>query len=276
MFSECKNMLKQKYIELKIEGNRADLILNRPEIHNALNPDVLKEFQEVLDWVSAQENIHFLVISGKGKSFCAGADIKWFASAKDKTKQENREEYLQIPELLKTLYEIPQITIAAVHGNVLGGANGFISACDFVVAEESTNFAFGEIKLGIIPATIMPFVARRLSTQNMKKMMFTGERFSANDALQSGLVDFTTADKNLTLVVEQLIEKLKLASPEALRVCKQLILNIDSGKITTKNSEYTANLLAELADSEQGREGLSAFLEKRKPNWKNHKSEINA
>jgi len=268
-------MKNRKYIELKIENNRADLILNRPEFHNALNPEVLKEFQEVLDWVSTQENIHFLVISGKGKSFCAGADIKWFASAKNKTKQENQEEYLQIPELLKKLYEIPQITIAAVHGNVLGGANGIISACDFVIADESTNFAFGEIKLGIVPATIMPFVARRLSTQSMKKMMFTGERFSAAEALQAGLIDFTSADNNLTLVVEQLIEKLKLASPEALRVCKQLILNIDSGKISTKNSEYTASLLAELADSEQGREGLSAFLEKRKPDWKNHKSKIN-
>jgi len=267
-------MKNRKYIDLKIEGNRADLILNRPEKHNALNPDVLQEFQEALDWISEEKDFHFLVISGKGKSFCAGADIKWFASAKDKSKQENREEYLQIPELLKTLYEIPQITVAAVHGNVLGGANGIISACDFVVAEESANFAFGEIKLGIIPATIMPFVAQRLSTQSMKKMMFTGERFSASDALQSGLVDFTTADNNIKLVVEQLIGKLKLASPNALRVCKQLMINIDSGKITTKNSEYTANLLAELAHSEQGKEGLQAFLEKRKPDWKNNKSQI--
>lgn len=250
-----------------------DVILNRPEKHNALNPEVLQEFQEALDWISEEKDLHFLVISGKGKSFCAGADIKWFASGRGKSKQENREEYLQIPELLKTLYEIPQITIAAVHGNILGGANGIISACDFVVAEESASFAFGEIKLGIIPATIMPFVARRLSTQNMKKMMFTGERFSAADALQSGLVDFTTTDKNLTLVVEQLIDKLKLASPDALRVCKQLIINIDSGKITTKNSEYTANLLAELAHSKQGIEGLTAFLEKRQPDWVKQKTE---
>ncbi len=266
-------MKNRKYIELKIENNRADLILNRPEIHNALNPEILKEFQETLDWTSKQETIQFLVISGKGKSFCAGADIKWFASAKDKTKQENREEYMQIPELLKTLYEIPQITIAAVHGNVLGGANGIISACDFVVSGESANFAFGEIKLGIIPATIMPFIARRLSPQSMKKMMFTGERFSAADALHSGLIDFTAPDKNLTLVVEQLIGKLRLASPDALRVCKQLMINIDSGKITTKNSEYTANLLAELAHSEQGMEGLTAFLEKRKPGWVKQKTE---
>jgi methylglutaconyl-CoA hydratase len=267
-------MKNRKYIKLKTKNNRADLILNRPEKHNALNPEVLKEFQEALDWISEEKDIHFLVISGKGKSFCAGADIKWFASAKEKTKQENREEYQQIPELLKTLYKIPQITVAAVHGNVLGGANGIISACDFVVAEESANFAFGEIKLGIIPATIMPFVARRLSSQSMKKMMFTGERFSAAEARQSGLVDFTTPDKNLTLVVEQLIGKLNLASPHALRACKQLIINIDSGKITTKNSEYTANLLAELAHSKQGMEGLTAFLEKRQPDWVKQKTEI--
>lgn len=269
-------MKNRKYIELKIEGNRADLILNRPEKHNALNPEVLMELQELLDWISEEKAIHFLVISGKGKSFCAGADINWFASAKDKPKQENWEEYLQIPELLKTLYEIPQITIAAVHGNVLGGANGIISACDFVIAEESANFAFGEIKLGIIPATILPFVAKRLSAQTLKKVMFTGRTFLADEAHQIGLVDFTSEDGNLQYDIEQLINKLKLASPDALRACKQLIIDIDSGKITTKNSEYTANILAELANSEQGREGLSAFLEKRKPDWRKHNQKINA
>lgn len=260
-------MENRKYIEIKVENNRADLILNRPATHNALNPEILKEFREALDWISAQESIHFLVISGNGKSFCAGADVKWFASAKEKSKQENREEYLQIPELLKTLYKIPQITIAAVHGNVLGGANGIISVCDFVIAHESTNFAFGEIKLGIIPGTIMPFVARRLSTQSMKKVMFTGERFSAAEALQLGLIDFTAADESLSKNVDNLIEKLKLASPNALRACKQLIINIDSGKITTQNSGFTATLLAELTHSEQGSEGLQAFLQKRTPDW---------
>lgn len=267
-------MKNRKYIGIKIEGNRADLILNRPEIHNALNPAVLKEFQEVLDWISEEKDIHFLVISGKGKSFCAGADIKWFESAREKTKQENRKEYLQIPELLQTLYEMPQITIAAVHGNVLGGANGIVAACDFVIAEETTNFAFGEIKLGIIPATIMPFVARRISTQSMKKAMFTGEKFPATEALQMGLVDFIVPGA-ISKDVDKLIEKLMGVSPNALKACKQLLTDIDTGKITLKNSEYTANLLADMVHSEQGREGLQAFLEKRKPNWLKQKSNNN-
>jgi len=269
-------MKNWKYIEIKIKGNRADLILTRPEKHNALNPDFLNEFHQRLKKISQNENVHFLVISGKGKSFCAGADIKWLASAKNKSKQENREEYLQIPELLKQLYEIPQITIAAVHGNVLGGANGIIAACDFVIAEASTNFAFGEIKLGIIPATIMPFVARRLSAQSMKKTMFTGERFSAAEALKMGLIDFSTSEGQLSQDVAKLIKKLKSASPNALKICKQLLIDIGSGKISVKNSEYTANLLAELAHSEQGREGLQAFLEKRKPDWILTESESNS
>lgn len=268
-------MKNRKYIEIKIESNRADLILNRPEIHNALNPEVLKEFQEMLDWIAHEQSIHFLVISGKGKSFCAGADIKWLASAKEKTKQKNREEYLQIPQLLKTIHEMPQITIAAVHGNVLGGANGIIAACDFVIAAEATNFAFGEIKLGIIPATIMPFVARKLSTQSMKKVMYTGEKFPATEALQMGLIDFSSPGAKLSKDVDSLIEKLSRVSPNALRACKQLLTDIDSGKITVENSGYTANLLAELAHSEQGREGLQAFIEKRKPDWKKQKSDSN-
>lgn len=262
-------MKNLKYITVKIDRNRADLILNRPDRHNALNPELIEEFRSALKSISRKTDIHFLVISGNGKSFCAGADISWLASTGKKSIQENREEYLQIPALINELRNTPQITIAAVHGNVLGGANGIISACDFVIAEQSTGFAFGEIKLGIIPATIMPFVAQRLSVQHMKKLMYSGSRFLAPEAKNSGLVDFISADGERFNETDLLIIELSTSPPNALRACKNLLHEIESGEVTTSTNEKTAQLLAQLTHSDEGREGLQAFLEKRKPSWDN-------
>jgi methylglutaconyl-CoA hydratase len=263
-------MKNLKYITVNFDRNRADLVLNRPDKHNALHPGLIGEFRDALKTISQKSEIHFLVISGNGKSFCTGADISWLASAGEKSKQENQQEYLQIPALLNELRDAPQITIAAVHGNVLGGANGIISACDFVIAEQSTGFAFGEIRLGIIPATIMPFVAQRLSGQHMKKLMYTGLRFLAPEAKSSGLVDYISADGKRFSETDRLLKDLSSSSPNALRACKNLLHEIEAGKITTASAKKTAQLLAQLAHSDEGREGLQAFLEKRKPNWNNH------
>lgn len=260
-------MKNWKNIQLKIDDSRADIILNRPEVHNALNPEVIEELHEALDVVVKNENVLFVVFSGEGKSFCAGADIKWFASAVDKTKPDNWQEYLRMAELLKAIYQFPKITIAAVHRNVLGGANGIVAACDFAIAEQSTAFAFGEVKLGIIPATIMPFIAKRVSTQTMKKLMYSGDRFWASEAQLIGLIDFLADDGKLMGVVDRLIEGLKTSSPKALQACKQLLQKTDTGEINVESSEYTAAILADLIHSGEGQEGLRAFLEKRKPDW---------
>ena len=254
-------------IQLHIEGNRADLILNRPQVHNALNPEIIEEIHEALSSVSKMEHVQFLVFSGEGKSFCAGADIKWFATAVDKAKADNWQEYLRMAELLKTIHQFQKITIAAAHRNVLGGANGIVAACDFAVAERSTAFAFGEIKLGIIPSTIMPFVAKRISIQVLKKLMYSGERFWASEANLIGLVDFLADDGKLMQVVDRLIDGLKSSSPKALQACKQMLLKTEMGEVNVESSEYTAAVLADLVHSEEGQEGLRAFLEKRKPDW---------
>ena len=264
-----------KNIQLQIHGNRANLILNRPDMHNALNPELIEDMHEALKSVSEMEDVQFLVLSGAGKSFCAGADIGWFATAVDKSKADNWQEYLRMAELLKVIHQLPKITIAAAHRNVLGGANGLLAACDFSVAERSTTFAFGEIKLGIIPATITPFVAKRVSVQHMKKLMYSGDRFGATEAQIIGLIDFLADDGKLKQVVDQLIEGLKTSSPKALQACKQLLLKIETGEVNIKSSEYTAAVLADLVHSEEGQEGLRAFLEKRKPDWQKLNVEAN-
>ncbi|WP_299581214.1 enoyl-CoA hydratase-related protein [uncultured Sunxiuqinia sp.] len=261
-------MKNWKNIQLEITGRRANLLLNRKKVHNALNPRMIEEMHEALAKVAADDKVQFLVISGAGKSFCAGADINWFAEAVNKAKSDNWQEYLRMAELMKVIYQFPKITITAVHRHVLGGANGIVAACDFAVAEHSTAFAFGEIKLGIVPAIITPFLSKRMSTQNLKKLMYSGDRFGAPHAHGVGLVDFLAEDGQLEQVVRELIDGLKTSSPNALRACKQLLLKEGSGELTIENSEYTAAVLAELIHSDEGQEGLRAFLEKRKPDWK--------
>ncbi len=254
-------------IMLQVDDDRATISFNRPEQHNALNPALIEELHAALDELEQMPEVNYLVFAGEGKSFCAGADISWFANAVNREKAENWQEYLNMADLLKKIYNYPKITIAAAHKNVLGGANGILAACDFAIAEKATAFAFGEVKLGIIPATILPFVAKRLNSQNLKKLMFSGQRIWASEAHAIGLIDFIANDGQRFDSVDQLINELKQVSPNAVKACKQLILKVDSGEVNTDSSEYTAAVLADLVHSDEGQEGLRAFLEKRKPDW---------
>ncbi len=256
-----------QYIKLARNGNRIDLRLSRPKLHNAIIPEMVEEIHHALEEIEKLDELQFVVISGEGNSFCAGADINWFSGAVNCDKSESFQEYLRLAELLKRLAQFPKITIAAVHKNVKGGGNGLLAACDFSIAEESTSFAFSEINMGIIPATILPFVAKRVSTQNLKKLMFSGEAFWALEARLIGLVDFIADDGNLMKTVEKLVGELSVMPPNALKACKNLILKIDSGEVGIESSEYTAAALANLVYSDEGQEGLRAFLEKRKPDW---------
>ena len=260
-------MKELKKIKLILNDSRATILLNRPSKHNALDPGMIEELHLAFNEVEQNDHIRFIVLAGEGISFCAGADIEWLSEAVRRERTENWQEYLSLAELLKKIARSLKITIAAAHRNALGGANGLLAACDFTIAEESTNFAFGEVKLGIVPAMILPFVARRVSTQNLKKLMFSGEPFRAGEAHLIGLIDFIAPDDSRMQLVDKLISELNLVSPNALKVCKQLILKVDSGELGIESSEYTAAILAELVHSEEGREGLQAFLEKRKPVW---------
>lgn len=267
VFSEC-DMKNWNNIKLTTNGNRANLVLSREQKHNAIFPALIEEMHEALNQIKMMEDLHFVVLSGEGPSFCAGADMNWFAQSVEQPKTESWEEYLRLAELLKSLYELPQLTIAAVHKNVLGGGNGLMAACDFAVAERSTAFAFSEVKLGLIPATIMPFVAMRISVQNMKKLFFSGERFWASEAQLIGLVDFLTDDGKLHQTVDELIENLGKVSPNALKTCKQLLQKAAGGEVNINSGDYTSAVLTELVQSPEGQEGMRAFLERRDPDWK--------
>ena len=257
-----------RYIEVKIEETVARINLNRPERHNALILELISELDEVLDEISGMNNVHFLVLSGNGRSFCAGADINWFYSSEELSIEQSTSQYKHLADLMLKLYQLPQITIAAVKGNVFGGGIGLMAACDFVLAETNTRFMFSEVKLGLLPATILPFVAKRLSVQNLRKWILTGNLFIAAEAKDSGLVDVLCGSNQLESKCAEFILSFNEASPSAAKKAKHLINQLTSGEIGITNAAITSGILAEALHSADGQEGIHAFFEKRKPMWK--------
>lgn len=257
-----------RYIEVLIEGNVVHINLNRPERHNALILELIAELDQALEEVSEMNEILFVVLSGNGRSFCAGADLNWFYNSEKLTKEQSIAQYKHLADLLLRLFQLPQITIAAVRGNVFGGGLGLMAACDFVLAEANTRFMFSEVKLGLLPATILPFVANRLSVQNLRKWILTGNLFVVNEAHRIGLVDEIYNDGDLESALSTLMASFESASPSAMKKAKQLINEVVSGSIEVADTTATSTILAEALLAPDGQEGIHAFLEKRKPEWK--------
>jgi len=257
-----------RYIEIQLEGSVARINLNRPERHNALILELIDELSLALGEVAMRDDIHFVVLSGNGRSFCAGADLNWFYSSEQLSLEQNTERYRHLADLLLKIYQLPQITIAAVRGNVFGGGIGLMAACDFVLAEANTRFMFSELKLGLLPATILPFVAKRLSVQNLRKWILTGNLFAVNEAHRIGLVDEIYNDDDLERELSSLMISFESASPSAIKKAKLMINQVTSGNIDVADTTVTSAILAEALLSHDGQEGIHAFLEKRKPEWK--------
>lgn len=258
-----------RYIEIQLEGPVARINLNRPERHNALILELIDELSLALGELAMRDDIHFVVLSGNGRSFCAGADLNWFYSSEQLSLEQNTERYRHLANLLLKIFQLPQITIAAVRGNVFGGGIGLMAACDFVLAEANTRFMFSEVKLGLLPATILPFVAKRLSVQNLRKWILTGNLFVVNEAHRIGLVDDIYSDDDLDRELSNLMISFEAASPSAIKKAKLMINQVISGDIDVADTTTTSAILAEALLSHDGQEGIHAFLEKRNPKWKN-------
>jgi len=259
-----------QYIEINQEGQIARLSLNRPDRHNALILEMIGELNEALNEISVQDEIHFVVLSGNGRSFCAGADLNWFYSTEELNLEQATTRYKNLADLLLRLRQMPQITIAAVRGNVFGGGIGLMAACDFVLADRDTRFMFSEVKLGLLPATIMPFVAERLSIQNLRKWILTGALFNAKEAIDAGLADEFCSSEQIDSGCTQFIASFGEVSPIAAKRAKKLINQVVCGEIGIADSGITSQILAEALLSPDGQEGIHAFLEKRSPKWKSN------
>lgn len=259
-------MNKYQTIEFEHKDNLGFVWLNRPEIHNALNEVMIAELTECFEAVNEMKEIRVVILRGRGKSFCAGADLNYMKGVAEYGYNENFKDGKKLALLFETVYHCRKPTLAVVHGAAFGGANGLLAACDIVVAEENTTFAFSEVKIGISPATIGPFVLKRTGEFKGKELMLTGRRFKGFEAEKAGLVNRIANIDVLEEVVVEYIREFMSAAPKAVMATKKMIDNV-MNEDGIETSDYTADLIARLRASEEGQEGMAAFLEKRKPSW---------
>jgi methylglutaconyl-CoA hydratase len=259
-----KNAHKTVLVEIKEAV--AWLSFNRPEVHNAFNAVVIQEMMEAVNRVNEDDSVRVVVLTGKGKSFCAGADLNWMREIVDYSYEQNLEESTALAEVLRMIFSLPKPTIAKVNGAAIGGGTGFLSACDIAVAAEEAVFGLSEVKIGLVPAAISPYVIRKIGESKAREYFLTGRRISAGRAREIGLVNEVVPGKELSKTVDNLIGLLLTSGPEAIASCKELIFNVPLMTME-EAKEYTAKMIAGLRISEEGQEGMAAFLEKRKPRW---------
>jgi len=255
-----------KTIKYSIKDKIAWITLNRPEIHNAFNETMISELLELYKEFSDMPNVRVVVITGEGKSFCAGADLNWMGGVIKYSYEQNLNESLQLAELFYTMYSLPKPTIAMVNGAAIGGGAGMVAVNDLVITSERAKFSFSEVKLGLVPACISPYVIRKVGENRSRELFLSGERMDAQKALQFGFVNQVVPEQELKTVVEKQIEQLMSSGPNALEICKDLLEKVPQMSLE-QSKKYTAESIAALRVSDEGQEGMNAFFEKRKPNW---------
>ncbi len=244
----------------------ATITLRRPEVRNALNTQLIQELTMAITELSADERLHALVLTGEGSSFCAGADISMMKESITFSAEQNLQDAQQLADLLQAINTFPCAVVGRVNGATIGGGVGLVAACDIVIAASNTRFAFSEVKLGIAPAVISPYVIRKIGETNARALFVTGERFSAERAHTMGLVHSVVPPAALDDALQKALHELVSSAPRAIRACKALALTVDHLSYESAR-RYTTETIAQLRVSEEGQEGLSAFLEKREPRW---------
>ena len=241
--------------------------LNRPDTHNALNADLIEEVTVCFDELSNDEQVRAVVLSGAGRSFCAGADIGYMRDTAGFSYEENLEDARNLAAMFRAVEECPKPVVAKVRGAAIGGGAGLVAAVDVAVAEESAVFSFSEVRLGIAPATIAPFVVRKVGHSHARRLFLTGERFKAEQARAFGLVHEVIPEDGLDAAVEKKVGQLLKGGPEALAATKALLRELREA-MPEEATGLMAHRIADLRTGEEGQEGLGAFIEKRDPSWK--------
>jgi len=254
-------------IEIRREEAVVTVALNRPRSHNAMTPQMIAELTGVFDAIGDDKGVRAVVLTGNGRSFCAGADLTFMRAAADMTFAENVADGEAIFDLMMAVDKCPLPVVARVNGATIGGGVGLISCCDIVVAIERAIFALSEVRLGILPAVISPFVLARTGTAAARQLFLTGERFTADHAHRIGLVDHVVTDEAaLDEKVTERVDALLHGAPGAQAAAKELIRAM-ALRPKEEMRAYTTQLIARRRASDEGREGMSAFLEKRRPFW---------
>ena len=239
---------------------------NRPELHNSFYPELIRDLTKIFSKEARAKDVRAVVLSGAGPSFSAGADLKWMKSMVQLTRQQNQKDALKLYSMYESIANCPVPVIAKVHGNVMGGGVGLAAVADITLAETDTKFCFSEVRLGIAPAVISTFVLRKMKASYARDLMLTARVFDASTAFESGLVQFVGRELEVTTQLEMYLSCFRKAGQEAVRETKKLLISLN-GLTDTQAKSKTTKLIAQLRTSEEGQEGLKAFLEKRSPKW---------
>lgn len=253
-------------VSLNKDGRIARVTFCRPEIHNAFNSTVITEMADVFKQIEADKEIRVVLLTGEGKSFCAGADLNWMRSVVDQTYEQNLAESNALADLFYQMYTCTRPIVGRINGAAIGGGTGFVAVCDIAIAAESAKFSFSEVKIGVVPACIGPYVIKKLGEGKARELFITGERMKAARAYEVGLVNKVVADDQLDTEVDSLVQSILTSGPNAVATAKRLVSEVPA-MTPDQFKPYTAEMIAKLRLSDEGQEGMSAFLNKRKPSW---------
>ena len=254
-------------LNLSTQGGVHTITLSRPEVRNAFNDAVIAELKNAFLSVAQETRVRCVVLAAEGPAFCAGADLNWMRRMADYTRDENLADAGELAAMLRAIYECPQPTIARVQGDVYAGGMGLVAACDMAVSVDTAHYCLSEVKLGLIPATISPYVIRVMGARTAHRYFLTAERFTAQEAHRMGMVQEVTTAEALDAKVAELTHSLVNASPHAVRACKKLVQDVAEHEINDALVAKTVAGIADIRASSEGKEGVQSFLQKRKPNW---------
>jgi len=251
------------------EGRIGTVTLNRPDVRNAFNETTIAEIKQAFSELGEDAGLRAIVLAANGPAFCAGADLNWMKKMAGYTHAENHADALQLAEMLRTIYLCPKPVVAKVQGDCYAGGMGLVAACDIIVAVEEANFCLSEVKLGLIPATISPYVIKAMGENASRRYFLTAERFGAQEALRIGFAHEVVTADTLDAKVAEIVKALVNNSPNAVQQAKVLVREVVGQEVDDALLADTAERIAQIRASDQGREGVASFLEKRKPAWLN-------
>ena len=255
-----------KTVKLSREGGVARVVLNRPEVHNAFNLTMIEELIALYRALAQEDGVRVVVLTGEGKSFCAGADLNWMREIVTYSYEENLKESSRIADVMEAINVCPKATIARVQGATLGGGSGLAAACDLVIASEAAFFSLSEVRIGLVPACISPYIIARVGPARARECFVTGERIPGARAAAIGLASEVVAPAELDAKVEERVQQILLNGPTAIARAKELVERVP-GMPFPEAKRYTVEVIAKLRISDEGQEGMDAFLNRRKPKW---------
>jgi methylglutaconyl-CoA hydratase len=251
----------------QLSAGVAQITLSRPDVRNAFNDAVIAEITQAFSHLGAQGDVRCIVLAAEGPAFCAGADLNWMRKMADYSRDENVADAAALAEMLRVIYTCPKPTVARVQGDVVAGGMGLVAACDIAVSVDTAHYCLSEVKLGLIPATISPYVIRAMGARAAHRYFLTAERLSAAEALRIGFLHEVVGMQQLDAKVLEITTALCNASPNAVKVCKKLLQDVAQRDISQPLIDATVAGIADIRSSLEGKEGVSSFLQKRKPGW---------